>query len=386
MDIEGKRILITGASGFIGSRLCERLYLEYHANIIALVRNMGKAARIGRLGVEIVQCDILNENRIEKLIKRSDIVIHLAAGDKRTIERGTEIVAKYSNKYRIQKFIHMSSAAVYGLKAKESVISEDVPLSITGNPYSDAKIFAEKIIMKWTKRGLPSVILRPRIVYGPYSSYVLNIFTTLCNTNGIFYLIDEGYGACNTVYIDNLIDAIILSIINDNANNNTFFITDDEQVNWKRFYETFLNMAGREYVFANIESSQHVQEKVSGIEQIIKDVKAFVTSSTMLNFVKEAPFIRTPANALLSYLYSLPTERKMRIKEWLGIPDKDKYIISNYSLPQGFDMSRLQRESGTGYSNIINSRTILGYSPRIDFHTGCELTRQWLKFVKIIGS
>ena len=72
------RILITGAAGFIGSRLCEKLTLQDRVAYRALVRNFSKAARIARLGCEMVPGDLADAASVKAALAGCDAVVHLA--------------------------------------------------------------------------------------------------------------------------------------------------------------------------------------------------------------------------------------------------------------------------------------------------------------------
>ncbi len=382
MEIEGKRILVTGGSGFIGSRLCEVLYLNYKpSQITALVRNMGRAARIGRMRVHIIRCNILDWEKVEAAVKQSDIVIHLAAGDRKTIVKGTKIVAKTARKHQVERFIHMSSAAVYGLRPDPSHIKEDAPLKYTGNPYSDAKIDAEKIVQREIRKGLNAVILRPRIIYGPYSVYVTKIFSSIIHNK--FLLVDNGSGACNCVYIDNLIHAIILSIRQDGAVRETFFITDGERKTWGEFYKAFLESLD-DIELVSVSSHLLNSREEKGHESFLKAMKRFLTSNTTKDFVKEAPLLSSITRPIFSYLYDLPDEKKIKIKDAIGIARSERHIKPTDNLLKHFDYSRLLRESGEGFTDISKAKSVLEYSPLVTFNEGVELTKQWLHFARII--
>jgi len=381
MEIEGKKILVTGASGFIGSRLCEVLYMHYRpVEIIALVRNMGRAARIGRMKINIIRGNILDARKVEGLAREADIIVHLAAGDRKTIVKGTRIVAKAARKHNVKRFVHMSSAAVYGLRPNPSHVREDAPLKYTGNPYSDAKIDAEKIIQKGINRGLNAVILRPRIIYGPYSVYVTQIFSSLRNNK--FTLVNDGSGACNCVYIDNLIHAIILSTEQDDALGETFFVTDGERKTWGEFYKAFLEPLGS-VEFINVSSQLLDVNQNKAQDSLLRSLKQFVTSDTMKAFLREAPLLGKATNAIFSYLYDLPEDKKIKIKDAIGMYRPERHLKRQNDLLD-FDLARLIRESGTGFTDISKAERILGYEPIVKFEEGVKLTRQWLEFAKII--
>lgn len=72
-------------------------------------------------------------------------------------------------------------------------------------PYSDAKARAEKVVQRAIARGLPGVILRPTIVYGPYSPFVVRVIEAA--PTGTIDLIDGGDGICNAVYVDDVVSA-----------------------------------------------------------------------------------------------------------------------------------------------------------------------------------
>lgn len=375
MELKGYRVLITGASGFIGSRLCERLYLEHKASITAVIRNMGRASRIGRMKLNLVRCDVLDKNRLNNLLNNIDVVVHLAAGDVKTIVQGTKNIASLCRIKGI-KLIHMSSAAVYGIQPMQKHINEDAPLKRTGNPYSDAKIKAEKIINKEIRAGLKSVILRPRIIYGPYSIYVVNIFKWLNHNR--FVLVDDGHGACNSVFIDNLIDVIFLSITSDRAINQTFFVTDDENLTWGGFYREFLCMINQNIKFINISSSKTEALKRPSLW---KELKSFTTSNSMKSFLLEAPLLRSLFKPVHSSLSLLPEHKKIAIKDYLGIYRPERHIKPVNDDYLNFDKSRLLRESGDGFTSIEKAKNLLGYEPRVKFKDGAGLTMEWLAHI-----
>jgi nucleoside-diphosphate-sugar epimerase len=124
MEIRGLSALVTGASGFIGSRLAERLSAEEGVRVRAMVRNPKKAERLRKHPLEIVQADLLDLPSLRKAIDGCDLIFHCAAlvretGDRnefyRTNVQGTENILKVSSETGIKRFIHFSSVAVYGM-------------------------------------------------------------------------------------------------------------------------------------------------------------------------------------------------------------------------------------------------------------------------------
>ena len=101
------------------------------------------------------------------------------------------------------------------------------------------KIDAEKACWEFYDKGLPMTVLRPSIVYGPFSkNWTLNIGRMLISGEwGVYEKIGEG--RCNLVYIDDLIQAVLLSLENGEAIGKAFHIVGPEVVTWNRYFEMF---------------------------------------------------------------------------------------------------------------------------------------------------
>lgn len=228
---------ITGASGFIGGWLAETLSLRPDTKVLAAVRQWSNVARIARFPVEIVLCDILNRKRVEEAMSDATVVVHCAVGGGETITEGTNNLLQAAQSRGIQRFIHLSSAVVYGNATGE--VNEDIPTQMTGNEYADAKISAEQLCWDRHRQGLPITILRPSIVYGPFSSgWTTRIAEKLISGRSGLY--DElGEGVCNLIYVKDLIRAIILCALKENASGEVFNINSSETITWNRYFEEF---------------------------------------------------------------------------------------------------------------------------------------------------
>lgn len=124
MEIRGLSALVTGSSGFIGSRLAERLAKEEGIRVRAMVRNLKKAERLQNLPLEIIRADLLDLPLLRDAVRGCDLIFHCAAivrevGDRneffQTNVTGTENILKASIEVNVKRFIHFSSVAVYGM-------------------------------------------------------------------------------------------------------------------------------------------------------------------------------------------------------------------------------------------------------------------------------
>src|SRR6266851_8491215 len=213
MNWAQEKFLVTGATGFIGGRVCERLVQSGATDVRALVHTPKHAARIGRLPIQLCQGSLLDQSSLREAMGNAKVVIHCRLGIARGIVKGTQNLLEAAQSAGVERVVHMSTAAVYGLTPRPGSENEESPVPRTGDAYCDNKGEAENVVLRFARRGVPAVILRPSIVYGPYSSWSTRLIQEMKDRQAA--LIDGGNGACNTTYVDNLVDAIFLAVERD---------------------------------------------------------------------------------------------------------------------------------------------------------------------------
>jgi len=173
-------VLITGATGFIGSHVTERLLLDKSYSIVAIVRKNRNYKNVNDLenkGVILVEGNFYDKIFLEKIFNKFPVqnVIHIAAlrgGGAGTREDyyevnvcGTEVLLEASFKNQVKKFIFCSSVGVFG------TIPEELPANLKtelngDNDYHNSKILAERKVHEFINKGLNAFIVRPTITYG----------------------------------------------------------------------------------------------------------------------------------------------------------------------------------------------------------------------------
>lgn len=209
------KVLVTGATGFVGGHLVKRLINDGYS-VRALVRKGRDISRFDR-GVEIAYGDITESDSLDNAVRNVDVVYHLAAMVKeagvpdsqfwKVNVEGTRNLLEVSHNLGIKRFIHVSTCGVHG-DIKNPPASEDYPF----NPediYQKTKIESEKISVGFVKKGLPVVIIRPTGVYGPGDRRLLKLFILIRERK--FFIVGDGKTLFHPVYIDDLIDGLILA-------------------------------------------------------------------------------------------------------------------------------------------------------------------------------
>ena len=188
MRLNDKKVLVTGAEGFIGSHLTEKL-VEMGADVTALIQynsfnNWGWIETFDKRvkdQIRVFTGDIREYDNISKAVKGQHVVLHLAAliaipysyqspaAYVRTNVEGTLNVMEACREYGVQKVVHTSTSEVYGT-ARYVPINEGHPLQ-GQSPYSASKIGADKIAESYYRSfGLPLATIRPFNTYGPRQS------------------------------------------------------------------------------------------------------------------------------------------------------------------------------------------------------------------------
>ncbi len=235
-------ILVTGAGGFIGGRVVEVLHGLAGVSVRASVRRWGSAVRIGRLPVDIVLCDITDTAQVRTAMEGIGAVVHCAAGDRRTTVEGTRAVLQAALEAGVDRVVHLSTMEVYG--DVEGDLLEDAPLHKTGWPYRDSKIDAELLCRRYMDRGLAVSILRPTIVYGPFSRDWTASFAERLVARGTFPGHTDCQGTCNLLYVDDLVAAIVLALDRKDAAGEAFNVNGEERLTWWQYLNELSHAIG----------------------------------------------------------------------------------------------------------------------------------------------
>src|SRR5262249_53346597 len=156
---------------------------------------------------------------------------------------GTRNVVEASWAAGVGRVVHLSTIGVHGPNPPHHA-DESAPRVSVGHDYGDSKIAAEEVIADFTRaHPLAVVTLRPTFVWGPRSEgFTLDPVRQI--RAGTWQLVDQGQGTCHAVYIDNLVDAILLAGVVAGIEGEIFLITDGQPCTWADLFLAYARMAG----------------------------------------------------------------------------------------------------------------------------------------------
>lgn len=248
--------LVTGATGFLGSYIAERL-VQADRSVRASVRASSNTAFLESLGVERMLGDLSDPNSCEQLCDGVEWVFHSAAkvGDwgpwdafERDTIQATENLARAALKKGAKRFVHISSISAYGHpNGKGLVLDETAPLGYNVNRwsyYTRAKVAAERVLWKMHKEeGLPLTVIRPSWIYGPRDRTSIARLHRMITT-GRIKILGRGDNRLNTVYVGNIADACLLAAQKDVAIGQGYNISNDGEITQLEYLSRFAESFG----------------------------------------------------------------------------------------------------------------------------------------------
>ena len=315
-------ILVTGASGFIGSHLVENIVKKH--NVRCLVRVNSDTTFLKKLGVEINIGDLTKKQTLHGITKDIDVVFHLAAQMRKwnlpeNIYRdinvtGTKNILEASLKESIDQFIHCSTASIIG-PFKGKPLNETYTSYNTRNVYNKTKAEAEKIVLSH-KNSIPITVIYPDLVFGPRNFNYLPLFRAIKHKK--IQLIGNGDNFHQPTFVSDIIQGFMLVFKNKKAIGEKFIIASEKPI------------TSREMIYT---IADEFDVKISPLH-------------IPLNLAKMSRFVIEGLGQMLNYE-----------------PPLTQAIIDFFTVNHAYDISKAKK--------------ILGYKPRINFKDGVKRTIEW---------
>jgi len=261
------RILVLGATGFIGKRVLEALWSSDWALPIAASRRRMKHAGADR--PEAVQLDATDAGQLRRAMEGVSGVVNCVLGDSRTIVEGARALFSVAGGMpQPPRIVHFSSLAIYG-EAAGDVDESAAPVGRL-SAYGAAKFETERLAA-----ANPSVVtLRPGIVYGPGGAQWSGRIAQLLYAHRLGDLGRGGDGYCNLVYIDDVAEAVLRALRLPNVESKAFNLSLPDPPTWNQYLGRYAAALGAVPVKRISQRRLRLESKLMAPPQKIAEILA----------------------------------------------------------------------------------------------------------------
>lgn len=227
------RVLVTGATGFTGGALAQKLS-QQGKDVVALVRETSNVSALKAIGATLVYGDISDCEAVSNAANGVDVIYHIAAVYRTAGHPdhyyesvnigGVKNVIAAAREHNVGRTVHCSTIGVHG-DIEQIPSNEESPFN-PGDIYQRTKLDGEEIFAKAMSQGLKGCIFRPGAIYGPGDMRLLKMFKQI--KRGFFPLFGGGKNLYHLSYIDDLTDGIILCAEHPNALGERFILCSNE--------------------------------------------------------------------------------------------------------------------------------------------------------------
>lgn len=349
--IGGRRVFVTGASGFIGHRLIDAL-LRAEASVTVLSRSGRFSAPDGG-SVKIVTGDLGDAVLLNSALKDQDVVFNLAYDVRASAASNLaafETLLQAAAGAGVGRIVHASSIVVYDAWPASDIDEKATMDRPGGSPYRQAKIEMERRLMQGT---ISAAILQPTIVYGPGSALWTDQMAEFMAAGGV--VLPDPEGLCNGVFVDDVVQAMLRAAVLADLEQERFVISGAAPFSWSDLLNGYAAIIGKGAVqhkpLADLQGGLGPEPSDEGAGNDAPSAMARISA------VGRRVLGHDRFEGLVRF-----AKRKLSKG---GVTYPDHHLLGVFS--------------ATGTCKIDHARVRLGYAPEFDLPKGLAATKAHLK-------
>lgn len=371
------RIAVIGASGFVGSALCERLFFEGRQQVAAFIHSSASAARIARLSLPFHELDLLDSGRVMAALTDCSTIVNCSRGDEHLMVKGLANLLRAAKVHKVRKFIHLSSVAIYGDDPVLESSHESCPPSPGGNVYGLTKLKQDQMVAGLADGGIEAFSLCPSNISGPYSPFIEGLLSRM--SAGPLPLVDDGNHPCNLVHVDNLVEAILTLHRTAAVPPGRYFVNELQPVSWRQYFQDLTRLVGVTCDFVAVTRKEVIDSTspISSDAGLTDHVKIAFSGEFRRGLMLMPAFRRINAAAYGAFL-RLPEALQGKIRDRVQRPMSIQRETQTPTVDDPYVRVQARRVFHAPSELIDKAR----FAPVLDYERGIETTAAWWRAVK----
>ena len=296
----------------------------------------------------------MNPDQVREAVQGVDSILHCAVGNAAVTVEGTRNLLAAALAAGVRRVVHFSTVDVYGRAG--GVVDEEQALLETGREYGDSKIEAEKVCLEFVEKGLEVTILRPTIVYGPFSDlWTVEPALRLGMRNWLLP-VEACQGTCNLVYVDDLVRASVLALDAPGVVGRAYNVNGPDRPTWHQYVEALrVRLSLPEQPQTTMGRGKITTTLVDPARNLIKFV-FFTFEPAVMKVYQSSRMARTLMKGVQSTLRKVPSGAEYDL----------------YGRVVDFPTDR--------------ARADLGFEPAVDMENGIDLSAAWIEHTDMLRS
>lgn len=385
-DVTGRRILVLGGTGFIGGRLVEVLTRHTGARVRVLSRDLSRLSNICRYDVDVVPGDVTDGAALRKAMDGCDVVVNCTFG-RGSRETATLVNVEAVNtiltqaaQANVRRVVHLSTVSAYGVPADGELTEDSAHKAESSFVYGHTKWQGEQVGFETAKRlNLDFRVLQPTVVYGPGApSWTHNPLRML--KSGQVVLVNGGTGACNAVYVDDVVQGIICAVASVNGAGERFLISGPAPSTWREFYGVYERLLG--YASTTPMSLDDLLAKRHAADRRARTLPQLVS------------IFKDPA--LMKRIAALPIVQSVKGRMSRPAIERVKGVVmgasragargeGNQEKPVHISAELDARfQASTARVSVAKAMRLIGFRPRYDLNRGMARTAEWVTWANLL--